>query len=216
MAEIWGLWTVVLTWWLSIYHYKQDVKLNQMTSSLNLKKTSSKAFRSSLWVRLLESVKPYPFMQPLAIWVDRGAAPGTLRKKGRNPVSTGSVCLQSQPLPPGVSQTFLMCFSVLNSRHPAQSGSKQIHKSFVYTQTSAFPIRSWQRALQGEPPRRYVCKCQRRNKLIYAICTYDTATAIDGEPLRDSWTWARATHVMNRWPAMSHWTARNWLAAQIS
>lgn len=28
---------------------------------------------------------------------------------------------------------------------PAQSGSKQIHKSFVYTLTWAFPIRSWER-----------------------------------------------------------------------
>lgn len=83
-------------------------------------------------------------------------------------------------LPLGVRQNFV----ILNVRpQTAQSGSKQIHKSFVYTWAWSFPIRSWQRVLLEEAHRRYVRNCQGWNESDSLCGVYDTTTAIDGELL---------------------------------
>lgn len=69
---------------------------------------------------------------------------------------------------------------------PAQSGSKQIHKSFVYTLTWAFPIRSWESSWRRDSQtlRVQLSGTERKSFFMGAFCVYDTTTSIDGELFR--------------------------------
>lgn len=65
---------------------------------------------------------------------------------------------------------------------PAQSGSKQIHKSSVYTLTWAFPIRSWESSGRGDSQtlRVQLSGMERKSFFMCVFCVYDSTTSIDG------------------------------------
>lgn len=90
---------------------------------------------------------------------------------------------------------------------PAQSGSKQIHTSFVYTLTRAFPIRSWESSGGGgsQMLREQLSALKWKSFFMCVFGVYDTATSIDGElsgqTERRLW-WTRV--VYHHSPPLSH------------
>lgn len=130
-------------------------------------------------------------MQFLTIWVNGCVAPGTLRRS-KNTFSTSSSSLMSYIIPTTRCQSRpsesspLACVKLRLASvqlQPAQSGSKQIHKSFVYTLTWAFPIRSWESSGRGDSQTLRV-QLSGMERQSFFMCVYDTTTSIDGRAVQ--------------------------------